>query len=280
MAELLQCEPASVVAFSDYGGDTIGAYEVFATYVTAWDHLARLEAALEGIRSARGISDRTVDFKGRKDSKKAVVLRGWLAAFRSIPGLAIALCFDKRHTAFKGHHASRRQVQANLREHGINVKTDVAYRLGRALSFIGVVGRLLRPTDKMFWSSDRDKIFAGGMKDHVGNVMESIMRHVNPTHAALKGYAAEPLSEQHRLALSLPDLLAGTMACGLPVPITEGTLPQPADVETTTLINAFGRFSMPDRRIGTPCRLLVVVFSALVETETYERRVLTFNQIP
>ena len=68
--------------------------------------------------------------------------------------------------------------------------------------------------------------------------MHSIFQASTKTELVRVGYAERPLSEQQQLALSFPDLLAGTMANGLPRPLLEGNLPVARDAHSARLTEA------------------------------------------
>jgi hypothetical protein len=261
--------PYSVLAFSDYAGDAAAArYEVYATYLLHWNTAQPLVDSLMTAKERHGIPSRTIDFKGRKDRKKGAALEEYLNAFANHPGVCIAICWDKRTTSFPAWRRGQRDLAADIQAKlASDVKSATAERLMRAISFLAVMGHGLRDGDRFCWVSDHDAINQGSSAVQVGPALAALARQTVPAKLEVLGHA-KPLEDSHELLLTLPDLVAGSLAAGLPTPLVANELVSPLDESTRHLLGYFSQF-----RHGA--RLVVIVVEADPSNSTLRTRHIT-----
>jgi hypothetical protein len=263
--------PYSVAAFSDYAGDAQDAkYEVFATYLLHLNTAQSLLDQLETVKERHGIVTRTVDYKGRKDRKKLAALRDYVGTFADHPGICVAICWDKRTHAFRRRQLDRRKLREEIASKvDPALKFEVAERLVKALGFLPVIGHGLRDGDRLIWISDNDAINDGACAGQVSTSLQAIASQVIPVRLAAFGHA-RPLDPSHKTLLTLADLVAGTLAAGLPAPLPRGERVSSPDPTTAVLLGYLAQLHR-----GT--LLVVIVIEADPQTETTSTRRIWFG---
>jgi hypothetical protein len=144
------------------------------------------------------------------------------------------------------------------------LKFEVAERLLKALGFLPVIGHGLREGDRLLWVSDHDAINDGACAAQVSPALAAVASQVIHVRLAAFGHA-KPLDATHETLLTLPDLVAGTLAAGLPAPLPRMQRVSAVDSITSRLL---GYLSQLHR--GT--RLIVIAIEADPATETTSTR--------
>jgi len=255
-----------VAAFSDYAGDAHDAkYEVFATYLVHVNTVQSLLSSIEALKDHHGIAGRTVDFKGRKDKKKLAALREYIALFANHPGVCIAVCWDKRHLAFRRRQQERKDLREAIAQRlGVELKVEVAERLMKAIGFLPVVGHGLRDGDRVLWVSDDDAILDGACATQVAPSLQALSTQVIAARLARLEHST-PRDDQDETLLTLPDLVAGTLAASLPSPLPRGQRISSPDPTTNSLLGYLSQLHLATR-------LLVILVEANPQKETLTPR--------
>lgn len=254
----------SLVAFTDYAGDAPQCrYDTYATYVTGWSMISVLAERLRAVKREAGIEERTFDFKSRVDRRRIGRLRAYLARFRMTPGLVIVICVDKRIWSFRSLKRDWKGFEAEAKAKlGARIDWRLGDRTARAVSFLAVLGPLISADQRLLWVSDSDKIFDGGRTPIIGDLIGSIVAAVTRHPLRRFGFAPKPLSGDHELMLTLPDLVAGALSTTLPVPFTGGARLANSDRYTDEIVAALATFSAATERGGTNCKQLVIALEA------------------
>lgn len=270
-ADFFGYQPRSIAAFSDYGGTASGLdFETFVTYLIDWEASAPLMANLAAVRRRYGLGSRRMHYKKRKDERRSAAMHEWMAAFRDQPGLCVAICWDRRISQTPGFKQNvdlvRRELNATL-----GLSFPVAIRLTQSLGFLAVVGHLLRPENGLLWASDEDEVFAGTAGVVLKGALHALANQVVGVPLRVLGYCrptsfAEP---NHPLVLgmadvlSLPDLVAGSLAATLSASRLAGPAGKECDDATRVIIEAVADFPPVGSGVAAAGRLLVITFRLL-----------------
>lgn len=273
--QLFDEQPKSIAAFTDYSGDNPQSrYETFVAYLVHWNHLQPLVNRLAHLRERAG--GRTPSYKGRKDRLKRDIVQEWLSAFHVHPGLCVAICFDKDAAAFRRTAADRTSLKDSFTRMGLKLKPNGTERLIRAMAFLAVVGHLFRSRDRFVWVSDADAILEGTIGKHLPTALGALADQVVGKRLAAFGYC-KPLSLDHEMLLSLPDLVAGALASSVPSPLVNGGM-VPPDADAALILNELASFPDPRNTARRGTRILPIVIKADRESEMLRPCVVRLTQ--
>lgn len=251
----------SLAAVSDYGGTEASLrYETYVTYLVDINSAWQVTDPLDEFKKQNRIGERSMVFKGRNDGMKAPHYGSWIRAFSAMPGLCIAICWDKQITNYGPSEPFKKKFKEDLAAHGIPIKPAVALRMIKKISWLAVIGHLLQPSDKLIWISDNDEILEGRTKSVTHEAFNALANMLIPTPMAAMGYC-KPLADEHETLLTLPDLIAGSLAASLPYPLNAGRLAFGDDV-SRDIVHALADFEDAHNANAARCRLLTVVFVA------------------
>lgn len=262
IADFIGGEP--VFAFSDYGGSHSEArYETFVTMLVGWSSLGPLITQLRALHVAAG--NRTIDYKRRKDKVKSPLIPAWLAAFREHDGLCIAICHDKAASGFRRACADREKLEQDLRAiEGLTFKGS--QRLIKAISFLAVVGHLIREGDRVGWVSDKDEILEGPTGAHLPVALAEMANRMIGRKLGAFHYSDPVDQPDLEYLLTLPDLVGGVLAT-LPRPLADGLVPRAGDEEAQTILAELSKFPHAFDTGAKGMRILPIVMKADTDRE-------------
>lgn len=156
---------ASVGVFSDYGGESSGAYYTYSVLVCGLNIAGALHQAMKDIRDRHALGTKEIAFKDFRMGQIQRALPDYLNALDTLlPGFLFTLAVDKHLITLFGpqEKTTHDQPAELLRSEGLgDRKPQIAEKLVRIVHLTAFLcGLLAHDGHKVFWMTDHDAICA------------------------------------------------------------------------------------------------------------------------
>ena len=248
-------EASGLRAFSDYRHEK-GQYRTSTLFVTTQEGWDSLSARLAEIRVSHRISSRFLQYKDRRRWRRQWpgATAAWMAAIRETPSLTICVAYSERFGSEPASQQIIEQATKLLRQSGRAFDGAATLSLAQKLSPFDVLMPLL-DQGVLGWVSDHDSILQG---DIGTETFAAVLDCLNPGVALVQPTYTGDLPLEAEWALTLPDIVSGTVADFCPVPLEPTTFRRgDAEPEGLQLLVELARMGVATAADETPAKLHV-----------------------